>query len=231
MSRALKGPSALLIVGEGEDEARIHVPIQLLIRRSRYFRAALEGAFLESRSKVLTFPDEKADVVEMTIQWMVTGQIRLQKRHLPFSEDFYELNADFPQQLDAHDFRCKIIPLTRLIVFLDKLNLVEAMKKATDLAASLLAETQDLIYFELRVMPGMVHWFLHNSLNTSPFRRELVKQMKVRLDWARIHDGETEVKLCRRYRDAIMENDEFAPYRPVAATGEAPEEDAKWRIY
>jgi hypothetical protein len=66
--------TAELLVGPSATRFLLHT--SLLTNQSPFFRAALQGPFLESTSQSINLDDVSVDVFELCVNWLYTGSIR-----------------------------------------------------------------------------------------------------------------------------------------------------------
>lgn len=70
----LTGSMVDILVGPGRKTFNLHR--DLLCDRSDYFKASLEGAFLESQTNELHLPDDSPAVFELFVNWLYGGSLK-----------------------------------------------------------------------------------------------------------------------------------------------------------
>ena len=64
-----------MVVKVGAKKKNFNVHKHLLCKSAAYFKAALEGSFIEAKSQILELPEEKVAVFEHFVFWIYTDQV------------------------------------------------------------------------------------------------------------------------------------------------------------
>jgi len=107
------------------------IPKALLCSSSAYFRAALNGPFIEGQTQTIDLDDEDPSIFRTYVAWLYQGQLN----SLDIQEDL-----DGSQDFDLH--------IAKLIVFADKRHVGELKNDAISMFLSYLHKTETLATME-----------------------------------------------------------------------------------
>jgi hypothetical protein len=121
---SISGRTATIKVGRGPHAGVFTVPKALLCNSSTYFKAALNGPFVEGQTQTIDLDDEDPSIFRTYVAWLYQGQLH--------SQDIEE-ELDDPQDFGLH--------IAQVMVFADRRDVAELQDDAMSMLLDYLMKT------------------------------------------------------------------------------------------
>jgi hypothetical protein len=146
-----------------------NVPKALLCNSSPYFKAALNGSFIEGQTHIIDLDDEVPSIIRTYVAWLYQGQLNSRdiEEELDDPQDFGLHIAEMIVFADKRDIgELKNDAISMLLHYLKKkglatlevINCVYNMPKSTQISILRYVLAQEEVWFDQRLEKDMAHW-------------------------------------------------------------------------